>query len=382
VINFIQRAIARVQGAFSLPAQTPPPEPAPSPEPAEPKRRAGRKKKFATEEERRLADNERHAKYMRERRQREAEAAAAAAAAAEEARKKAARRSVGECITGWDTEGCRQARLVLAVDADGNITKYEEIALDANGNPRKWSNGHWVPLKEVVDDEPIVAPTPKPQSVTPPVQQSAPVIQPAAIPVKATPGPEPTDNADSCGAIWGSYHAALNWTLDRTQFFLVSRAFNLEQATKLGQLAVSVPYWHPDYNELFSSVAKIWILVTRTDGAWLRSLLTASPEVRAKMRLCVCDDIAMTLSLKFGTEIAVLRGEKSVRVDSFYERFQQMPQDAVEVATVLAPPPAPPVRALEVDAPFSGGGGYRTSGWGPALPPSDPSKNDGSGFCS
>jgi hypothetical protein len=356
MIGFLQKTINQLRRVVGA-------EPAPSPEP---KSRGGRPKKNTPVEELRAAAAKRSADYRDRKRQKEEE----------EQRKKAEQRTVGQLVQWQDSAGHRHVGGVQAIDAEGHAIKREEIARDESGNPRKWGNGHWMFLKEVDDDvKPVVS---NPAPVTP-----SPVQQP--VQRKPEPAPEPIDNADSFGALWASRYGGLDFKPDITQFFLVSSVPNVESASRMGQLAVSIPRRHPDYDEKFLPVSKIWVVVTRSDEVWLRSLLTASPEIQAKMRLCVCDDIQALLSLKLSTDIAVLR-KQPVTVEGFYStHFISMPQDAGQVDALLAPPPTPEhVQSPQPWDPGVGTGYLPPSGWKPKPPSGSNSggtDNDGSSCC-
>ena len=130
----------------------------------------------------------------------------------------------------------------------------------------------------------------------------------------------------------------------------------------MGQLAVAIPRWHSDYDEKFSPVTKLWVAATRSDGAWLNSLITASPAIREKMRLCVCDDIQVLLGLKVTTDIAMFHGQH-VSLDGFYNSyFKPIPENAEQVKALLHPPkPSPCEQTGQPDwrvGGSAGSGGY------------------------
>ncbi|MGB8801395.1 MAG: hypothetical protein WCC97_11955 [Candidatus Acidiferrales bacterium] len=334
-MNFFHKVINQARRVVGLSPHTS------SSEPAEPKRRGGRPKKYETEEEQQQAhrkiDTESHANARKRRKEAEAE----------EARKKAA-----------------QIR--------------ERFACDANGNPLKYSNGRRISREDVEEVQPVVNSAPV-APAAPAAPAPSPVIVQQVI-VESKPGPEPTHNAEKL-AEWWMYRGKLNFEPDRTQCFLVNGEANLAAASSKGQLAVTIPRWDSNYDEEFSTLTKIWVVVNRSDGDWLKSLLGASPATQAKMRLFV-GDIQSLFEMKRDTDIAILH-KQPVTVDGFYrEYFKAMPQNAEQVKALLQPPPKPPVINTPVPSPFFGGGGYRTSGWNPELPPLDPNKNDGSNFCS
>jgi len=62
------------------------------------------------------------------------------------------------------------------------------------------------------------------------------------------------------------------------------------------------------------------------------------------MRLCVCDDIQVLLSLKLTTDIAIFHGQY-VSVDGFYNfHFKAMPENAEQAKALLEPPEPQPVQ--------------------------------------
>jgi hypothetical protein len=321
--RILQRAIEQIRRMFA----------AESAEASEPKSRGGRPRKYLTPEAERAAAAKRQAEHRARERQKHEH----------EQRKKAEQRTVGQLVKWQDSEGFSHFGIVQEIDGDGRAVRYKEIAVDSNGNPRKYGNGQWMWLENVVADEPQW-PAPPPAPVTPPLVPM-PVGQPAPVipPPPSKPAPEPSGNADSLRAFWAS-HGRLDFKPDITQFFLVNGIQNVEAASRMGQLAVAVPRWHSDYDEKFSTVAKLWIAMTRSDGAWLDSLLTASPAIREKMRLCVCDDIQVLLGLKVATDIAIFHGQH-VSLDGFYSsHFKPMPQDAEQVRALLQQPKQQPVQ--------------------------------------
>jgi hypothetical protein len=299
MIGFLQKAIAQLQRVFVA-----------EPSSTEPKRHVGRPRKPVEE--------------LR---------ASAAKRTADRRKKKAERRTVGQLVKQQDSAGHWHYYVVMEIDAERHATNHEEIARDANGNPRKYANGHWVYLKDV-DEPPVLPPSKPPSSAAPAVP--APVVQPAA---KPTPGPAPVDNSDSCGAVWASRHGIQDFKPDTTQIFLVNGTANLDAATKMGQLAVTISQWYPNYDAMFlmAGFTGIWIVANRaTDESWVRSMLTATPEVRAKMRLCVCTDVPELISLKLAVDDAILRKQPGVTLSSFYgspERFKSLPQTEEEAKT-------------------------------------------------
>jgi hypothetical protein len=181
----------------------------------------------------------------------------------------------------------------------------------------------------------------------------------------------------------------LDFKPDFTQFFLVNGIENVECASRMGQLAVAIPRWYSDHDEQFLPVTKIWVVITRSDGVWLKSLLTASPAIREKMRLCVCDDIEVLLGLKAATDFAIFRGQ-NVSVDGFYEsHFMPIPQDAEQIEALLQPPKPPPTRTVwELDWRIGGSPGSSGHSGARIEVPSSGSNpngsghgNDGSGMC-
>jgi hypothetical protein len=352
---------------------------------AEPKNRGGRPRKYATVEEQRAADAK-HSKDYRDRQRLNRE---------EDERKRAAERTVGQFDAWQDSTGSWHCGIVLTVDREKHATGHHEIALDANGNPRKYRNGAWVWLEDS-DDEPLPAPvTPTPVSlpvVQQPVQQSAPVVQFVPV-VKPKPGPTPKDNQDNIGAFWASRYGCQDFEPDPL-IFLVNGTANLDAASRMGQLAVTIPQWYSNYNAMFVQFTSIWIVANRqTDEVWTRSLLTATPEVRAKMRLCVCTDVPELISLKLAVDDAILRKQPGVTLNSFYgspERFKSLPQTEEEIKALFAPPPTPPY-ARPDDLPQWRMGGSaassasRATGWIPKPPRRDPNSggtpNDGSNAC-
>lgn len=347
---------------------------------SEPKKPRGRPRLNRTIEEQRAASAKRQADHRERLRQKEAEAA----------RKKALERNVGQLDEWQDSEGHPHCGIVQEIDADGRAVTYREIAVDANGTPRKYRNGQWMWLENVTADEPQWPAWPNPPADTPTDAPPAESVQPAPVipPPPPKPAPEPVDNADSLRAFWAS-HGRMDFTPDITQFFLVSSAANVEAASRMGQLAVATPRWHSDYDEKFSPVTKLWVVVTRSDGEWLKSLLGALPAIREKMRLCVCDDIQVLLGLKAATDYAIFRGQH-VSVEGFYEsHFRPMPQDAGQVDKLLRPPQPQPTRTVwEPDWRMGGSAG---SGGNSGVeievpsPGSNPNGsnhgNDGSGCC-
>jgi len=218
---------------------------------SEPKSRGGRPRKYTMPHEERAAAAKRQAEYCARERQKHEE----------ERRQKAERRVVGQLVRWQDSEGNSHCGIVQEIDGDGRAVRYKEIAFDANGNPRKYGNGQWMWLENVTADEPQWLAPPAAPVTQPPAQmlteQPAPVIPPP--PPK--PAPEPIDNADSLGAWWAS-HGRLDFQPDITQCFLVNGTHNVEAASRMGQLAVAVPRWHPDYDEKFSPVTKLWVVMT------------------------------------------------------------------------------------------------------------------------
>lgn len=367
MIRILQKAIDQLRRMFAAePAQA-----------SEPKSRGGRPRKYTTPEEGRAAAAKRQAEHRARERQKHEQ----------EQRKKAEQRTVGQLVKWQDSEGLSHFGVVQEIDGDGRAVRYKEIAVDANGNPRKYGNGQWMWLANVVADEPQW-PAPPPAPVTPPLAPM-PVEQPAPVtpPPPSEPAPEPIDNADSLGAWWAS-HGRLDFQPDITQFFLVNGTHNVAAASRMGQLAVAVPRWHPDYDEKFSPGTKLWVVVTRSDGAWLSSLLSASPALREKMWLCVCDDVQVLLNLKLTTDIAIFHGQH-VSVDGFYNlHFKAMPENAEQAKALLQPPEPQPVQTdWQPDwrvGGSAGSGGY--SGGRIEVPSSGSNPNgsghgnDGSGF--
>ena len=154
MIRLLQRAVDQLRRMFAAePAQA-----------SEPKSRGGRPRKYTTPEEERAAAAKRQAEYRARERQKHEQ----------EQRRKAEQRTVGQLVKWQDSTGSWHFGIVREIDAGGHATKHEEIARDANGNPRKYANGHWVYLKEV-DDPPAPLPAPLPPMPPPSVRSCAPV---------------------------------------------------------------------------------------------------------------------------------------------------------------------------------------------------------------
>jgi hypothetical protein len=368
VIRLLQRAVDQLRRMFAAePAQA-----------SEPKSRGGRPRKYVTPEEERAAAAKRQAEHRARERQKHEQ----------EQRKKAEQRTVGQLVKWQDSEGFSHFGIVQEIDGDGRAVRYKEIAVDANGNPRKYENGQPMWLENVKADEPQW-PAPPPVPVTPPLAPM-PVGQPAPVipPPPSKPAPEPIDNADCLGGWWAS-RGSLNFKPDITQFFLVNGTHKVEAASRMGQLAVAIPRWHSDYDETFSPVTKLWVAMTRSDGAWLNSLLTASPAIHEKMRLCVCDDIQVLLGLKLATDFAIFRGQH-VSVYGFYNsHFKPMPENAEQAKALLQSPMPQPVQTQDWQPDWrmggsAGSGGYSGVGIEVPSPGSNPHGsghgNDGSGF--
>jgi hypothetical protein len=353
MIGFLQRAIGQLRRVIS----------------PEPKNRGGRPKKYATVEERRAADAEYARGYRKRVRQ-----------------KKAEQRTVGQLVKQQDSAGQWHFYLVQAIDAEGHTTKREEIALDENGKPRKWANGHLVFLKELDDVKP---PAPKPASSAPPAPASpAPAPAPVVPRKPETPVPPLYDNA---AAVIRYYKAnEFVYEADSTHFFLIKDHTKACAAgEQQGQHAVTILRWHEAYSELdlFAAAKRIWVLVAdASDKAWLQSLTAASPTMLEKMRVAVGDiSNAFGIALSFAK---LARQEKSSFSNyiSGFERswpFQQMPCDAAQVDKLLQPPPKPepPQTNWEPDWRMGGSAGSSASqsiGW---IPPKTkkPGPDDGSG---
>jgi hypothetical protein len=134
VIRILQRAIEQLRRMFAA-------EPA---EASEPKSRGGRPRKYLTPEEERAAAARRQAEHRARERQKHEE----------EQRKKAEQRTVGQLLKWQDSEGYSHFGIVQEIDGDDRAVRHKEIAVDANGNPRKYGNGQWMWLENVVADEP------------------------------------------------------------------------------------------------------------------------------------------------------------------------------------------------------------------------------------
>lgn len=197
----------------------------------------------------------------------------------------------------------------------------------------------------------------------------------------------PADNEEIVRQYWVD-RGLSDFKSDITQFFLVNGTENVECASRMGQLAVAIPRWHSAYDTLFVSVPSIWVAITRSDAAWLKSLLTASPEIRAKMRLFV-GDLQTLFTLKRDTDLAIIH-RQNVGVDGFYQsNFQPMPRDTAHVDALLQPPKPQPTRTVwELDWRIGGTAGSSGNSGARIEVPSSGSNpngsghgNDGSGMC-
>lgn len=300
---------------------------------------------------------------------------------------------------GWSLNALGDKFNVDATTIRSHLRGYEPPPKPPAPPPRRWSVGEigkqdGVRYRITAVDEtgkPTAAarveePAPVPV-VLQPVQQSTQVVQPASAPVDEGPAPEPIHNADSLG-VWWMDRGVLNFKPDDAQVFLVHQPEIVEYAGQRGQFAIAIPRWHSAYDTLFASVPSIWVAITWGDGAWLKSLLTASPEIRAKMRLFV-GDLQTLFTLKRDTDLAIIH-RQNVRVDGFYEaQFKPIPQDAAQIEALLQPPKLQPTRTVwEIDWRIGGSAGSSGHSGGRIEVPSsgsDPNGsghgNDGSGMC-
>ena len=124
-----------------------------------------------TAEEQRAANAKRQADYRERERQNQEEEQRKQQEQAE-AEERVRKEGESHCFNvgqlGWriDKEGRKHCVLVTKVNADRQCIAGEEIALDANGQPRKYSNGAYVWLKDV-KPEPVNTPEPLPRLLHP-----------------------------------------------------------------------------------------------------------------------------------------------------------------------------------------------------------------------
>jgi len=254
------------------------------------------------------------------------------------------------------------------------------------------------PLSEPPFASRSVQPPEPPQPSPMPVQQAPAAVQkPAPAPV-VPPKPEP---------------AALpiqnDIQSDRSRFFLVGDAQTLQQATELGQAAVFIPRWHEDYDQsvLFLQAKVLWIPLSycNEDREWFRSLLLASPELRAKMQVSIGEDSASQYTgvtytfngkildrVTWAQHMFMSKRDADKHPGAGFGSWQSMPNpyDA-EAITKLLTPPAEPMQNSSSGYPgpilgSQASSAYRSSGQPIQIPrtsnPDDATGhgNDGSGF--
>ena len=94
----------------------------------------------------------------------------------------------------------------------------------------------------------------------------------------------------------------------------------------MGQLAVAFPWWHSDYDENLIARSKLWVAMTRSDGAWLNSLLLHHPTFERKCGFASAMIFRPFSASNWARITAIFHGQH-VSVDGFYNSyFKPMPQ--------------------------------------------------------
>ncbi len=134
----------------------------------------------------------------------------------------------------------------------------------------------------VATPEPIPAPGPSSEPPIGPVQEpkpapmSVPVSKVEPVSVAPVAPPEPDSNYDALVQYW-AMRGLKNYKPDTRWFFLVHGQQNLQYATGLEQLAVSIDTWYEAYHDLevFRDAERIWVVVDRRDDnrEFVRSLV-------------------------------------------------------------------------------------------------------------
>jgi len=127
---------------------------------------------------------------------------------------------------------------------------------------------------------PVQEPKPAPMSVPvvapPPEPKAAPVSKIEPVSVAPVAPPEPDSNYDALVEYW-AMRGLKNYKPDTRWFFLVHGQQNLQYATGLEQLAVSIDRWYEAYHDLevFRDAERIWVVIDRRDDnrEFVRSLV-------------------------------------------------------------------------------------------------------------
>ena len=286
----------------------------------------------------------------------------------EQAERERNRRKAGDCITGFDREGRKHARLVLEVDANGKITKYEEIALDVDGNPRKYANGHPIFLKDV-------PPPPKPASDAPPAAPAPRPLPPMVMPFGLENVPAETD-----------------------YIFLCPEESGAGEVRVYGFPVIWFDKWDDRFCELpqLQAVKHWFVIFNRAKHAdtlgHLRQFITSfasSPWARANcwydaqsFNFAHANEIQASLKPIY-TRLHPHNGSKPLAKSliTLYTPLVALPTDPVEIDKLASLPPRPRGEYVP-DFGFGGTGWMPRSDWEPPSGTgSGGNSNDGSGFC-